>query len=173
MPARRRRPLASLRLAVIGVGVGIGVGVAIGLPSDQRGSDRQSWVAERGARVMPFDLDKTRHRFAATEAGGVQAVVAMDPADSDEIAEIRRHLRKEATAFARGDLSDPAAIHGRSMPGLQTLQRNSDALRVTYAERRDGAEVRFRSDVPAVVDALHSWFKAQLSDHGSHAEQSS
>jgi len=151
----------------------IGVGVTIGLTSDEHPSDRQSQVAERGARVMPFDLDKTTHRFDATQLGGVQAVVADDPADRRQIAEIRRHLRTEAIAFARGDLSDPSSIHGTSMPGLQVLKANADALEVAYAERPDGAEVRFRSDVSAVVRALHNWFAAQLSDHGTHAERTS
>jgi len=146
--------------------------VTIAGDDDAQRTDRQTRIAERGAQVMPFDLDKTTHRFKATARGGVQAVVAKHPADHRQIVEIRGHLRAEAAAFARGDLSDPASIHGERMPGLQVLEANADALDVRYLERSDGAEVRFRSDAPMVVRALHRWFDAQLSDHGSHAIRS-
>ena len=38
--------------------------------------DRQAEVAERGAAVMPFDLERTTHVFKALPDGGVQTVVA-------------------------------------------------------------------------------------------------
>lgn len=61
-------------------------------------------------------------------------------------------------------------IHGDAMPGLAVLEANFAALETTYRERADGAEVTYRSSDPAVVTALHDWFDAQLSDHGTHAQ---
>jgi hypothetical protein len=56
------------------------------------------------------------------------------------------------------------------MPGLATLSRRAAEVRVTYAPRPEGAELRYRSTDPALVAALHDWFDAQVMDHGAHAE---
>lgn len=42
-------------------------------------SERQAEIARRGAEVMPFELDATRHRLEPTGTGLVQTVVAHDP----------------------------------------------------------------------------------------------
>jgi hypothetical protein len=134
------------------------------------GSSRTAGVAERGARVMPFDLDATTHVFTPRDDGGVQRVVADDPRDGSQVERVRSHLRAEATRFAGGDFGDPAAIHGRDMPGLDVLSRRADALEVAYDDVAGGGEITYRSADPAVVAALHDWFAAQLADHGAHAE---
>ncbi|HSG48116.1 MAG TPA: hypothetical protein VLA43_09910 [Longimicrobiales bacterium] len=130
---------------------------------------RQADVAEAGADVMPFDLDATTHVFEKLPDGGLQTVVA-DTDDAGQIALIRGHLAEEAERFARGDFHDPAMIHGDDMPGLHALVVGHEGLEITYAEVERGAEIRFRSQDPALVEALHQWFDAQLMDHGAHAE---
>jgi hypothetical protein len=90
-------------LAVVAVWVTLGVLRAAGAFGSQE-MTRQEEVAERGAEVMPFDLEKTTHVFEPTQTGGVQKVVADDPSDGEQIALIRAHLREEAGAFRRGDL---------------------------------------------------------------------
>jgi hypothetical protein len=50
------------------------------------------------------------------------------------------------------------------------LRKSADSLAVEYRARDDGAELTFTSADPVVVAALHDWFAAQTSDHGSHAE---
>lgn len=130
---------------------------------------RQEAVAERGAGVMPFDLEKTTHVFEATGSGGVEKVTADDPADNEQISLIREHLKEEAGKFARGDFSDPAAIHGEDMPGLKELEAGAERIDLRYAELPSGAQIEYATDDPALVSALHRWFEAQLSDHGEHA----
>jgi hypothetical protein len=131
---------------------------------------RQDEVASRGREVMPFDLDRTTHRFAKTATGGVQTVVADDPADSGQIRLIRGHLAEEAARFGRGDFGDPASIHGAGMPGLRELTAGHRNVRTAYADLPDGARITYTATDPALVRALHSWFDAQVADHGSHAE---
>ena len=130
---------------------------------------RQQEVARRGAEVMSFDLEQTTHYFEPHEDGGLQRVTVKNPANSAQIALIQSHLREEAERFARGDFSDPAAIHGAGMPGLGALSKGAARIEVAYANRVDGAEIRFRTEDPALVTAIHQWFRAQLSDHGNHA----
>ena len=131
---------------------------------------RQDDVARRGASVMPFDLERTTHVFEPQDYGGVQTVIADDPADRDQIRLVREHLKAEADAFARGDFGDPANIHGDEMPGLRKLEENYAAIEVTFELTADGARISYRSTDPEVVEALHDWFEAQVNDHGSHAE---
>lgn len=121
-----------------------------------------------GADVMPFDLARSLHIFTPLKDGGLQEIVSRD-GDPAEIDLIRQHLKKEAAAFSKGDYSDPAHIHGSSMPGLDVLQGASGKIDVSFAEMPEGARLRFTSDDPAIVEALHAWFRAQVRDHGADA----
>ena len=85
-------------------------------------TDRQAIVAERGSRVMPFDLEATTHRFDPHVDGLTQMVVVDDPTDTEQLSLVREHLRHEADQFAVGDFDDPAHIHGDAMPGLADLR---------------------------------------------------
>ncbi|MGW2051906.1 aspartate carbamoyltransferase [Streptomyces sp. NPDC001858] len=165
----RKRRLWTAGIAAGGVGAALTAVLLIGSPQ-QDGDDRQETVAERGQSVMPFDLEATTHRFTPTKTGGVQDVVADQPDDAKQIGLIRTHLQQEAKAFSQGDFGDPAQIHGDSMPGLKGLQEGYEHIEVHYRERPEGAALTYTTDEPALVDALHDWFKAQLSDHGDHAE---
>ena len=137
--------------------------------SHERG-DRRAAVAKRGAAVMPFALERTTHVFKGLRDGGVQTVVADDPGDRAQVALIRRHLRDEAAKFERGEFSDPAAVHGHGMPGLAELRAGFDRIAVAYAPVANGGRIRYSTDDRRLVRALHDWFRAQLSDHGDHAE---
>ena len=133
-------------------------------------ADRQAEVAERGAEVMPFDLDATTHHFTKTGDGGVQLVTADDPDDETQVLLIREHLLEERERFARGDFDDPARIHGMDMPGVAELRAGFRDITVAYAENPAGAELRYTSADRELVDAIHAWFDRQVMDHGSHAE---
>lgn len=133
-------------------------------------SDRQRQVAERGAEVMPFDLDATLHRFEKTDDGLVQVVIANDPTDRDQVVLVRQHLRQEARRFATGDFSDPRSIHGEKMPGLEELSRHADLLDIRYRAVPAGAEITFSTSSPALKNALHAWGSAQVEDHGLHSD---
>jgi len=138
-------------------------------PSPQASASRQQEVADRGAAVMPFDLERTTHRFAKAPDGGVQTVTADDPADTTQISLVRQHLQQETERFRRGDFADPARIHGDAMPGLAALRNAAGRIAVDYTEVTDGARITYTTTDPALVAALHAWFDAQVSDHGSHA----
>lgn len=131
--------------------------------------ERQAAVATRGAQVMPFDLAATQHIFTKTADGGVQRVVARNPADARQVELVRAHLRDIAGKFARGDFSDPAQIHGAAMPGLAQLQAAPGSVKVSYKDVDGGADVSYASADPALVKALHDWFDAQVADHGKDA----
>jgi hypothetical protein len=132
--------------------------------------ERLKEVTERGRHVMPFDLKQTQHIFNKTETGGLQQVFVRNPPNPEQVALIRQHLSKISQEFSHGDFSNPARIHGENMPGLAELRKAAPGqLHVDYKELKDGAEITYSSEEPALVDAIHRWFDAQLADHGPDA----
>ena len=134
--------------------------------SENASKARQEEVTKRGAQVMSFSLERTVHIFAKTKSGGIQQVIIKDKADSHQITLIRKHLSNIAKEFAQGNFSDPAKIHGKDMPGLAELEKaRPDQLRIVYKKLTKGAQIEYSSDNPALIDAIHRWFDAQLADH--------
>jgi hypothetical protein len=155
-----------LRLILSGMALLAVTAVACSSPNLE---ERQAEVAEAGAAVMPFDLDATTHVFEKLDDGGLQTVLA-DTDDPEQVALIRAHLSEEAERFARGDFHDPAMIHGDDMAGLHALVMGHDRITITYGEVERGGEIRYVSQDPTLIEALHEWFDQQLSDHGEHAQ---
>jgi hypothetical protein len=162
--------IALAALAVVLVGGIIAVVLFGGGSDDGATDDRQAEVAERGALVMPFDLETTTHEFVTTDEGGVQTVTVDPDGEADtQVPLIREHLEAEAEAFRAGDFRDPMAIHGGDMPGVAALQDGIASIDVSYTEVDGGATVTYTTSDPALVDAIHDFFAAQLRDHGAHA----
>jgi hypothetical protein len=131
---------------------------------------QQQHVHDMSHAVMPFDAAKTVHIFKMTELGGIERVVARDRSYVDQVPLIQEHLREEANRFQRGDYSDPAMLHGTSMPGLRELQQGARQVKITYSKLPDGAEIRFETSDPHLLTAIHRWFGAQLSEHAADAK---
>ncbi len=115
---------------------------------------------------MPFDLTRTRHVFTDLPDGGLQTVSALSIGDSLQVRLIREHLGSERDRFERGDFDDPMAIHGHTMPGLAELRAGASHIEVEYTPIEGGAQLRYRTTDPALIETLHRWFEAQRMDHG-------
>ena len=164
MPPRsnRRWPALATAFAVV-------LGAASCSAADSL-AQQQAEVADRGADVMPFDLEATTHVFTKAADGGVQVVAVGDPTDHVQIGLVREHLIEERAKFSRGDFDDPAQIHGHDMDGVAELTAGYAEVAVTYAETPGGAQLTYTADDPQLVGAIHSWFDRQLTDHGDDAE---
>lgn len=115
------------------------------------------------------DLSKTTHIFEMTATGGIQQVEAKDPKDFEQIELIRQHLQHEAMLFKNGNFSDPASLHGAAMPGLRELSAGASKIKIEYSDIPKGGQITFTTkDIP-LLTAIHRWFGAQLSEHGSDA----
>lgn len=133
-------------------------------------SHRQTKVARLGADVMPFSLRATTHIFTKTAQGGTQRVVANKPSDATQVRLVREHLHDIQTQFRKGDFSGPSHIHGMDMAGLAQLKAATPGqVSIAYQDVVGGAELTYRTADPKLVSALHTWFDAQLSDHGTDA----
>lgn len=132
--------------------------------------NRLDEVAKRGSRVMPFSLEETTHFFTKTKKGGIQQVIVKNEANAGQIQLIRAHLATIFKEFSRGDFSNPAKIHGEDMPRLAKLRgAKPGEIKISYKDLPAGAQLEYTSEVPDLVEAIHVWFDAQLSDHARHA----
>jgi len=137
---------------------------------EKASEQRLDEVAQRGSHVMPFNLEQTTHIFSKTEKGGLQQVIVKDSTNAEQIKLIREHLTKISNEFRKGDFSNPAKIHGDTMPGLDELHKAKPGqIDVLYKELPNGAEINYSTDSPVLINAIHQWFDAQLSDHARHA----
>jgi hypothetical protein len=130
---------------------------------------QQAIVHNMGHQVMPFDLSQTTHIFEMTESGGVQQVIAKNPNDNAQIALIQQHLQHEALRFRAGDFADPMSLHGGDMPGVKELASGVAQVKIEYTALPNGAQLTFTTQDLHLTTAIHRWFGAQLSDHGSDA----
>ena len=157
--------ISSVLLAILGT---LGVLYTAGWLSLPQ-ANRQAAVHDMGSQVMPFDLGQTTHIFEMTESGGVQQVIVDDPSDSAQIALIQQHLQHESMMFSSGDFSDPFSLHGEDMPGVIELAAGIDEIKIEYTPLSNGAQINFVTQDIQLITAIHRWFGAQLSDHGSDA----
>jgi len=131
---------------------------------------RQAAVASRSADVMPFSLKATTHVFTKTAEGGTQRVIAKSPDDTQQVKLVREHLQGIQAEFSKGDFSGPSHVHGTEMPGLAALKAAKPGeIAIAYKRVVGGAELTYRTSNAKLVAALHQWFEAQLSDHGTDA----
>lgn len=131
--------------------------------------NQQAIVAERGESIMPFDLERTTHIFEKQSDGGLQQVIS-DDGDKIQIDLIRSHLQEESIRFSQGNFHSPSMIHGDEMPGLHTLITRHSDLIINYSEIENGSQIVYTADDEIVIEAIHLWFDAQVSDHGNHAQ---
>lgn len=133
-------------------------------------TQRQAAVAERGKDVMPFSLAATTHVFSKTAEGGVQQVVAKRATDAAQVHLARGHLQEIREQFLKGDFSGPSHIHGQDMPGLAELKEAKvGQIAIDYQDIKGGGQLTYRTADASLVAALHTWFDAQLADHGKDA----
>jgi len=131
---------------------------------------QQEHVHQMSHSIMPFDVAKTTHIFKMTESGGIERVIAKSPNDTEQVVLIQEHLRHEADRFQQGDYSDPAMLHGTDMPGLKDLEDGASEIKISYTSLSSGAEITFDTSDLHLLTAIHRWFGAQLSEHGSDAK---
>jgi hypothetical protein len=156
------------RIKLVGLFVAMGLFFFTGC-AHQAPSNHQAMVHKMGHEVMPFDVSKTMHIFEMTDNGGIQQVIAKDPNDNEQILLIQQHLQHEAIRFRNGDFSDPAMLHGASMPGLKELAAGAANIGIEYSSIPIGGQITFTTQNVHFLTSIHRWFGAQLSEHGSDA----
>jgi hypothetical protein len=108
--------------------------------------------------VATFDSRTTALTFQKTDAGGIETMVARDPADAAQVGQVRTLLREEVAQFQQGRYQDPAREHGMMMPGSKELEAGYTTVQVAYADQPAGGQITYTAPDPVLVGALHDWF---------------
>ncbi len=133
---------------------------------------RQHMIHSESPMVMPFNMNKVTHYFLKNESGGILMIKTKDKKDTTQLKLVRAHLQKEYKLFSNADFRDPKTLHGLNMPGLDVLSKSKGKFKVEYKNLSNGAELNFISKDSKVIKAIHTWFDAQLKDHGKDAKSS-
>lgn len=122
-------------------------------------------LERHGNLAMGFAQDATTHRFTTSADGGAIAVAVNDPADQNNLRQVRSHLQEIAVAFTQGDFGKPLATHGEFPPGVPVMQRLKDAIAYTYGETPGGGTVRISTSNAEALAAIHQFLAYQVAEH--------
>jgi hypothetical protein len=114
----------------------------------------------QGPTRISFTVGSVRETFVSTPNGGIEDAVVTRPSPH-AVHRLRAQTRQRAAAFARGTFVDPTNPHGDLVPGLREMRRQWNRLRVTYQNLPMGARIRYTTNDPVMVEALHQWFAAR------------
>lgn len=121
-------------------------------------------LQQRGAAAMGVDQYTSAHRFDSLADGG-RIELQREVDDSAGVAQIRRHLREIARAFAAGDFATPEFVHAGTVPGTQVVAERRAAIHYTYRDLPRGGEVRLTTADPQALEAIHSFMAYQRAEH--------
>lgn len=139
-----------------------------------------TWSQEAvAARIADVDLPgaagaaqaspSTIRMFTESESGGIQRVVAKDPADEMQVRLVRRRLRDIRNTFLPGEIAPPSPHpFVADMPAPARLRDAAPGrVLVGYRDIPAGGELTYYSRDAGWVNALHDWFDSLASDPGA------
>ena len=107
------------------------------------------------------------HHFLLHPDGGRIVLEATDAADTASRDRIRQHLEHVAHEFGAGRFDLPMLIHDRTPPGVDALRRLTAEVRYTYTPTPAGGQVDIVSANTEARDAIHTFLRFQIEDHGT------
>ena len=116
------------------------------------------------ARGMGVDQYTSAHRFDALPDGG-RIELQRDANDSAGTAQIRRHLREVATAFAAGDFKTPVFVHAGDVPGTDVMAAKRGVISYSVHDLPRGAELRITTRDADARRAVHAFLAFQRGEH--------
>ena len=133
-----------------------------GGPSQNLQSSKGGTTSDKPLDISgPYDPKAVTVTYVPTFTGGVQRVQANESGDARQIGLIRSTLQRFADNFRGADFAALSPTHRADLPALATLvAAPPGALRTLFVEIRSGAEVRFMSEDPKIVTAVHEWFES-------------
>lgn len=120
---------------------------------------------ERGDQGMGFSQEKTTHHFLLKPDGGVIAVSANDPEDTQSRDQIRMHLAHIARAFGEGKFDIPMFVHDQTPPGVPVMISKKDRISYRYEPAEAGGEVVISTSDPEALSAIYDFLRFQIREH--------
>jgi len=133
-----------------------------GGPSQNHQSSKSGTTPDKPTDASgPYDPGAVTVTYVPTFTGGVQRVQANESGDARQIGLIRSTLQRFADNFRGADFAAMSPTRRADLPALATLvSAPPGALRTQFVEVRGGGEVRFLSEDPKIVAAVHEWFES-------------
>jgi hypothetical protein len=141
------------------------IGLSGNQASGQSGHQGHQAVKERGAHVMGFDQEKTRHSFRLHPDGGAVDISVKDPTDVTNRDAIRAHLPHIAQMFGDGNFEAPMLIHATKVPGTAKMTELKNRIRFVYVETPVGGRLDIFTTDAAALQAVHEFMRFQIADH--------
>lgn len=123
-------------------------------------------IQARGHAAMGVDQYTSFHRFESLPDGG-RISLQRDPRDTSGVVQIRSHMRRIETAFARGDFTLPGLVHDRDVPGTAVMGAHQSRISYVADTLPGGGELRLRTSDPSALEAIHQFLAFQRQDHRS------
>jgi hypothetical protein len=120
----------------------------------------------RGKGAMGVDQYTSSHRFDVLPDGG-RIELQRNSDDADGVAQIRKHMREIAGAFAAGDFDIPMLVHMPEVPGTRVMKERTRRIQYTVRDLPRGAEVRLTTRDPKALAAIREFMEFQRRDHRS------
>jgi hypothetical protein len=120
----------------------------------------------RGKDAMGVDQYTSTHRFDALPDGG-RIELQRDGDDTEGVAQVRKHMREIAAAFATGDFDIPMFVHMQAVPGTRVMRERAQMIRYTVQDLPRGAAVRLTTSDPQALAAIREFMAFQRRDHRS------
>lgn len=118
----------------------------------------------RGRGAMGVDQYTSTHHFDSLP-DGARIELQRDSADEPGAAAIRDHLRAIAAAFASGDFTTPAFVHGQAVPGSAVMAARRDRIRYQVHDLPRGAELRITTSDAEALRAIQQFMAYQRREH--------
>src|SRR5262245_37396281 len=118
----------------------------------------------RGKLVMGVDQYTSTHVFEDQATGG-RIVLQRDREDAERTTVIRAHLKTIAEAFKAGDLTAPALVHMKEVPGARVMAERRAQITYTFRELPRGGEVLIKSSDKLAIAAIHQFLAFQRDEH--------
>jgi hypothetical protein len=128
-------------------------------------ADHHSGVNSRGDQAMGFSHEKTTHHFLLRSDGGVIAIEANDPMDTESRDAIRQHLTHIAEIFSDGNFEAPMFIHDQVPPGVPVMKRLKKQITYKFDVLDYGGQVLISTKNSDAVKAVHDFLRFQITDH--------
>jgi hypothetical protein len=128
-------------------------------------ADHNSGVNSRGDQAMGFSHEKTTHHFLLGSDGGVIAIEANDPMDTENRDEIRQHLTHIARMFSAGNFDAPMFIHDQMPPGVPVMKSLKNQITYKFEPLEHGGQVRIATKNSEALKAVQEFLRFQITDH--------
>lgn len=128
----------------------------LGILAVTSGCGLASSEVEQEEAVQDTTFEPPEHTLEKTNNGAVHMIVASSDMDSSQVDDLKEIVQFISEEDSSGQEPDLVELYGEK-PGLTLLQEKRNEYTVDYIETENGAGLKFSSDDPEVVAALHQW----------------